>query len=66
MTKHTAQQHDDADALVTLLRSLYVATDERQVSYIQATVNLVVSDQAAQTIVEKTSAWGFPITQRDV
>jgi hypothetical protein len=45
---------------------MYVAIDERQVSYIQATINLVVSDGAAQALIDKASESGIPITQREV
>ena len=66
LTKNLLNNDEAADALVTLLRSLYVAIDERQVSYIQITMNLVAADQAAQAIIEKASESGIPITQRDV
>src|SRR6202012_2179536 len=33
LTKNLLNSEDDADALVALLRSMYVAIDERQVSY---------------------------------
>lgn len=65
-TKNLLNNDEDADALVALLRSMYVAIDERQVSYIQATMNLVVSDAAAQAMIEKASESGIPITQREV
>ena len=48
------------------MRSIYVAIDERHVSYLQATMNLLVSDETAQTLIEKASESGIPITQREV
>jgi hypothetical protein len=66
LTKNLLNNDDDADALVALLRSMYVAIDERHVSYIQATLNLVVTDAAAQALIEKASELGIPITQREV
>jgi hypothetical protein len=66
LTKNLLNNDEAADALVTLLRSLYVAIDERQVSYIQITMNLVAADEAAAAIIEKASESGVPITQRDV
>jgi hypothetical protein len=66
LTKNLLNNDNDADALVALLRSMYVAIDERQVSYIQATMTLIVSDGAAQAMIEKASESGIPITQREV
>jgi hypothetical protein len=66
LTKNLLNNDNDADALVALLRSMYVAIDERQVSYIQTTMNLVLSDDAAQAMIAKASEWGISFTQRDV
>ena len=66
LTKNLLNNDADADNLVALLRSMYVAIDERQVSYIQATLNLVVSAEAAPALIEKAAELGINVTQRDV
>ena len=66
LTRNLLNNDEDADNLVALLRSIYVAIDERHVSYLQATMNLLVSDETAQTLIEKASESGIPITQREV
>jgi hypothetical protein len=66
LTKNLLNNDEDADNLVALLRGMYVAIDERQVSYIQATMNIVISDEAAQALVDKASELGIPVTQREV
>ena len=66
LTKNLLNNDEDADNLIALLRGMYVAIDERQVSYIQATMNIVISDEAAQALVDKASELGIPVTQREV
>jgi hypothetical protein len=65
-TRNLLSNDDDADNLVALLRSIYVAIDERHVSYLQATMNLLVSEETAQTLIDKASELGISITQREV
>lgn len=41
---------DNADAFATLFKVLYVALDERQISYLQGTLQLVLESDAADTV----------------
>ncbi|MCA4761178.1 hypothetical protein KXD96_27290 [Mycobacterium sp. SMC-2] len=52
--------------LVALLPSMYVAIDQRQVSYIQGDDEPGVSEEAARAMIEKASESGIPISQRGV
>lgn len=65
-TSNLLNQDDAADGFAALFRSLYLACDERQVSYLQGTLQLVVDGEAASDIADKAQELGITITVRDI
>ncbi|WP_181699039.1 DUF499 domain-containing protein [Nocardia sp. GTS18] len=65
-TRNLLNQDEAADKFVALFRSLYIACDERQASYLSGTVHLVVSGTAAASIEAAASELGLNVTIQDV
>lgn len=57
---------DTADGFATLFRSLYVALDERKISYMQGTLNIVVDAEVAGDLAPLLSDLGLTATVRDI
>ncbi len=55
-----------ADGFAALFRALYLALDERQVSYLQGTLQLLLRDETAQKIQEKLAELGINATVKDL
>lgn len=55
-----------ADGFASLFRMLYLALDERHVSYLQGTLQLLLSKETAQQIEEKLSELGINATVKDL
>ncbi|WLF51536.1 DUF499 domain-containing protein [Rhodococcus opacus] len=65
-TSNLLNQENAADGFAAMFRSLYLACDERQVSYLQGTLQLVVDGDAAADIADKAAELGFTVTARDM
>lgn len=65
-TSNLLNQEDVADGFATLFRSLYLACDEQQVSYLQGTLQLVVDGDVAADIAAKLSDLGLTANVRDL
>ena len=65
-TSNVLNQDSAADDFAAIFRQLYLTLDERQVSYLQGTLSLVMDADAAQTLAEKVSEAGLNVTTRDM
>ena len=65
-TSNLLNQDSAADDFAAIFRQLYLTLDERQVSYLQGTLSLVMDADAAQTLAEKVSEAGLNVTTRDM
>ncbi|PCK24398.1 DUF499 domain-containing protein [Rhodococcus qingshengii] len=65
-TSNLLNQEEAADGFAALFRSLYLACDERQVSYLQGTLQFVVDGDVAADIAEKVADLGLTATVRDM
>jgi hypothetical protein len=61
-----AGSEDTADGFAALFRELYLALDERQMSYLQGTLQLLLRDETAQKIQEKLAELGISSTVKDL
>ena len=55
-----------ADGYTSLFRALYLALDERQISYLQGTLQLLLPEETAQQIKQKLSELGINATLKDL
>lgn len=65
-TSNLLNQDETADSFAALFRSLYLALDERQISYLQGTLQLIVDGDAAGLVTERASELGLNVTVRDM
>lgn len=61
-----ADSEDTADGFAALFRTLYLALDERQVSYLQGTLQLLLRAETAQKIQETLAELGINATVKDL
>ena len=57
---------DAADGFTSLFRSLYLALDERQISFLQGTLQLLLPDETAQQLKQKLTELGINATLKDL
>ena len=55
-----------ADGFAALFRALYLALDEREMSYLQGTLQLLIRDETAQKIQAKLAELGISSTVKDL
>ncbi|KQT92056.1 AAA family ATPase [Marmoricola sp. Leaf446] len=65
-TSNLLASADGADGFAALFRSFYMALDERQISYLQGALQLVVEAEAAESIQEKLNDLGITGTIKDL
>jgi hypothetical protein len=65
-TKNLLSDHGSADQLADLFKALYQALDERQVSYGQGTLQLVVAAGVAEALAARLQALGISVTIKSV
>lgn len=65
-TSNLLNQDSAADNFAALFRTLYFTLDEHQASYLQGTINIVVTAEAALTLRDKAAEIGLSITVRDM
>lgn len=56
----------DADDLAAVFKALYMAVDERKISYLQGTLQLVLDNVTAAGIQERLSDLGITVTIKDI
>jgi hypothetical protein len=57
---------NDADQFAALFETLYMSLDERQISYLQGTLQLVVDPATAEEVRQRLAELGVPLTVKDI
>lgn len=65
-TSNLLASADSADGLAALFRAFYVALDERQISYLQGTVQVVLNAEAAEQIQQRLEDLGITATFKEI
>jgi hypothetical protein len=61
-----AGSEDAADGFAAVFRKLYLALDERQISYLQGTLQILLRDELSQQLEEQLGALGINVSVKDV
>ncbi|MEV8397210.1 DUF499 domain-containing protein [Streptomyces niveus] len=65
-TKNLLANGDSADGFAALFRAFYMALDERQISYLQGTLQLVIQGDEAQQIRQRLEELGITGTFKEI
>ncbi|MFD5286540.1 hypothetical protein [Streptomyces rubrogriseus] len=65
-TKNLLANADSADGFAALFRALYMTLDERQISYLQGTLQLVMQADAAEEIQQRLEELGINGTFKEI
>lgn len=65
-TSNLLASNENADKLAALFRALYIALDERQISYLQGTMQLILQAEAAGQIQQQLDDLGIRATFREI
>jgi len=65
-TSNLLASSENADKLAALFRAFYIALDERQISYLQGTIQLVLQAEAAERIQQQLDDLGIRATFREI
>lgn len=65
-TSNLLASADSADGFAALFRAFYMALDERQVSYLQGTLQLVLQADAAEQIQQRLADLGINATVKEI
>ena len=65
-TSNLLANSESADRFAALLRALYMALDERQISYLQGTIQLVLQSEAAEQVQQRLEELGITATFKDI
>jgi hypothetical protein len=65
-TKNLLANGDSADGFAALFRAFYMALDERQISYLQGTLQLVIQGDEAEQIRQRLEELGITGTFKDL
>lgn len=65
-TSNLLASSDNADGLAALFRAFYMALDERQISYLQGTIQLVLQGEAAEQIQQRLEELGIRATFKEI
>jgi hypothetical protein len=65
-TSNLLTSPDNADTFAALFKTLYMALDERQISYLQGTLKLVVDASVASELQQRLSELGLTGTIKDI
>jgi hypothetical protein len=57
---------ENADGFAALFRAFYMALDERQISYLQGTVQVVLQAEAAEQIQQRLTELGISVTFKEI
>lgn len=66
ITSNLLASGDSADGFASLFRAFYMALDERQISYLQGTIQLVLQAEAAEQIREQLQELGITATFKEI
>jgi hypothetical protein len=65
-TSNLLASSESADKFAALFRAFYMALDERQISYLQGTVQLVLQAEVAEQIQQHLAELGIKVTFKDI
>lgn len=65
-TSNLLSSSESADRFAALFRAFYMALDERQISYLQGTVQLVLQAGVAEQIRQQLSEMGINATLKNI
>lgn len=65
-TRNLLASPESADEFAALFRAFYMALDERQISYLQGTIQLVLQAEAAELIQERLKDLGITATFKEI
>ncbi|MGW4138844.1 DUF499 domain-containing protein [Streptomyces mirabilis] len=65
-TSNLLASSDNADGFAALFRTFYMALDERQISYLQGTIQLVLQGEAAEQIQQRLEELGIRATFKEI
>ncbi|MFD3521247.1 hypothetical protein [Streptomyces sp. NPDC058653] len=65
-TKNLLANGDSADGFAALFRTFYMALDERQISYLQGTLQLVIQADEAEQIQQRLEELGISGTFKNI
>jgi hypothetical protein len=65
-TSNLLANADNADGFAALFRAFYMAMDERQISYLQGTVQVVLQAEAAEQIQQRLNELGISVNFKDI
>ncbi|WP_434450235.1 DUF499 domain-containing protein [Lentzea sp. E54] len=65
-TNNLLASADNADKFAALFRSVYMALDERQISYLQGTIQLVLQAEAADHLQQRLEELGIPGSFKEI
>ncbi|KJK51672.1 ATPase AAA [Lentzea aerocolonigenes] len=65
-TSNLLASADSADKFAALFRSVYMALDERQISYLQGTIQLVLQAEAAENIQQRLQELGIVVNLKEI
>ncbi len=65
-TSNLLASSENADKLAALFRAFYIALDERQISYLQGTIQLMLQEGAAEQIQRQLADLGIRATSREI
>ncbi|MFJ1529746.1 DUF499 domain-containing protein [Streptomyces mirabilis] len=65
-TSNLLASSDNADGFAALFRAFYMALDERQISYLQGTIQLVLQGEAAEQIQQRLEELGIRATFKEI
>jgi hypothetical protein len=65
-TSNLLASDDSADKFAALFRDFYLTLDEKQISYLQGTIRLVLQAEAAEKIQQKLGELGITATSKEI
>jgi Protein of unknown function (DUF499) len=65
-TSNLLDSSENADRLAALFRAFYIALDERQINYMQGTIQLIMQAKAAGQIQQELNEMGIGATFREI
>lgn len=65
-TSNLSASADSADGFAALFRTFYVTLDERQISYLQGTIQMVLQAEAADQIQQRLTDLGITPSVKDI
>jgi hypothetical protein len=65
-TSNLLASNDSSDKFAALFRAFYMALDERQISYLQGTIQVVLQSEAVEQLQERLEELGVTATFKEI